>query len=259
MNRRARVVNHFFAGPNTAIEFQNGGREGAAFRHAVAHEVEVGIVEAGLRREQFVFDYRVNEFGVDITAKTPRRPRRVRGCQACCILCIIFLFLLAFLSSWRLFLRQYLTELLRQVWVAISLMQDAAQRLFAALFGRSQPSGQRLGLFESEIGQVNAMADVERGARGVFDQVGRAGDAEQYEAHAVVFRFGCASVVTGADGGEEIVGEGQLDGRVNLVNEDDYAPGGFGQRYVAEEFGQALKRGQVFTRAPPVVEIRFEA
>ena len=102
------------------------------------------------------------------------------------------------------------------------------------------------------------MADVKRRARGVFDQVGRTGDAEQNEAQAVEFGFGGAFVLAGADGGEKIVGERQFDGRVDLVNEDDYAPNCFGQGDVAEEFGQALESGRVFTLAPPVVEFGLE-
>jgi hypothetical protein len=76
-------------------------------------------------------------------------------------------------------------------------------------------------LVQREIRQVDSVPDVERSARGVLDQIPWRRDADEHERQPLKCRIGGAILVQETDGGKEIVGELEPQGRVDLVDEHD--------------------------------------
>src|SRR5438552_553552 len=80
---------------------------------------------------------------------------------------------------------------------------------------------QRLRFGFGEVGEFDALADVERCGAGISDQVGGSGDTQQAEGEAAEVGIFGPSVVAFSDTGEELIGgEGEAADGVDLVDED---------------------------------------
>ena len=157
-------------------------------------------------------------------------------------------------------LYQRLAQLLGQVRVAIRPVEDAVQDGCAAAgIGRLQALRQHDGILATEGAQRDLVADVEGRARAVFDQVGRRSHAQQHKGQALEVRVAGARIVHGADGGEEIVAKIQLEGAVNLVNEDNDALLHLNQGHLAQKIGKTLRRAQRGALFPPFHRVHRQA
>jgi hypothetical protein len=105
--------------------------------------------------------------------------------------------------------REFEAESLREVGLAASPVEHPFQRVGGFLRRQREAGRQRLGFLYGEVRQLDAVADVERRAAGVFDQLRRTGDAQQREGEPLESRLAGAGVVTGAEAGEEVIRERQ--------------------------------------------------
>ena len=95
------------------------------------------------------------------------------------------------------------------------------------------------------------MADVERRARRVLDQVVRRRHADEDERDALQFAVHRAVLVQKTDRGEEIVGEIEAQRRVDLVHEQHQPLGSLDERDLAEVANQPVGIGVVRMGVPP--------
>ena len=98
--------------------------------------------------------------------------------------------------------------------------ENAAKKLRGDL-GRAAQSFEEWRCFLLlEVGEVDALANVEWGPAAIADEIGGRGDADEAESDAIELGAGGALVVEGTDGGEEFVGgEGKTAHEINLVDE----------------------------------------
>ena len=107
-------------------------------------------------------------------------------------------------------------------------------------------------LVEGEVGQLDAVADVERRAGRVLDQIAGRGDADQHERQPLQLGLRGALLVEEADCGEEIVGEIEPQRRVDLVDEDDEPLGALLQHDLAEVARELVREGVIDLLRPPL-------
>ena len=86
----------------------------------------------------------------------------------------------------------------------------------------------------------------------ILDQVAGRRDAEQDEREPLQRRIGRAVLIEKANAGKEIVGEGQAQRRVDLVDEDDDAFGALDEGDLAQVTREAMADRIVGLRVPPL-------
>ncbi len=106
------------------------------------------------------------------------------------------------------------------------------------------------GFVNREIGQLDPMADVERRAGRVLDQVAWGRDPDQHERQTIEGRIGGALLVQEPNRREEIVGEIESKRRVDFVDEDDQALAPLGERHLPEIPGEPVAERGIRTARP---------
>ena len=131
-------------------------------------------------------------------------------------------------------------------------VEDAIEnRLALSRIGRLQPLLQHGGIRPIEIAQHDALADVERRARAVFDQIGGRGHPQKDEGQPVEFGIERARIVRSAHGREEIIGKRQPQREINLVDKDHDSIVDLFQHHVAQEIAEPPHRTQRGALLPP--------
>ncbi len=188
---REGIVRHGFAPVNLAVKLEGFAGEGFFFvmGETVAHKFQIVFILVGRRgQEQFPHRFVHRFFG----------------------------------AVGQVLLRQGLAKLLGQIGMPAGPFIYPLQGFPAVLGVRAKPLCQRAGLLQGKIPQLDAIADIEGGAAVVFYQIRGRGHAQQYKGEALEDRLAGAGIITGADGGEEIIGEWQGNGGVDFIHKDHH-------------------------------------
>ena len=116
---------------------------------------------------------------------------------------------------------------------------------------RRQVTGQRRRFLLGEVGELDPVADVERRARGVLDQIVGRGDADEDERDPLQLRVHGPGLIEKADRRVEVVGEIETQRRVDLVDEEHQPLGPLDERHFAQIPDQPMRVGVFGMLVPP--------
>ena len=211
------LVGHARTAPDGVV----GGEHGLAVerlpRQHVADELQVGVAFAGGSQKQIV---QTAVHGV-------RRPRIRRR------------------------LRQRPEHSHRQIGVAARPPEDPVDQVGGPAGRQRQATGQRRRFLLGEVGELDAVADIERRARRVLDQIVGGGDADEDERDPLQLRVQGPGLIEKADRRVEVVGEIEAQRRVDLVDEEDQPLGPLDERDFAQIPDQPMRVGVFGVLVPP--------
>ena len=147
--------------------------------------------------------------------------------------------------------RQHTAEALAQIGVAARPAEDPAQGTLGLIRRQGQTRRQGGGLGGREIAQVDTLADVERSAFRIADQIGGGGHADQHERQAPQGRILGTGNIEVADRREEVVGELQAQGGVDLINKDHDRFAHLRQHHLLKEARQSQGQARLRLLLPP--------